>query len=129
MRVDLIEQNHFLAVLKTFFNQSLDRSISGISIDSRNIKKNDLFIAIRGENFDGNDFIDQALHSGASYTLSSIKNDSSNHLFVEDLHTFMKELSIKWLKSCDEKIVGITGAIDACEIHLYIVVENQKAFI
>ena len=110
MRVDLIEQNHFLAVLKTFFSQSLDRSISGISIDSRNIKKNDLFIAIRGENFDGNDFIDQALHSGASYTLSSIKNDSSNHLFVEDLHTFMKELSINWLKSFDGKIVGITGS-------------------
>ena len=110
MRIDLKEKNHFLTVFKTFFNQTIDRAIDGISIDSRNIKKNDLFIAIKGENFDGNDFIDQALRNGASYTLSSNKNKNSHHLLVEDLHAFIKELSIIWLKSFDGKIVGITGS-------------------
>ncbi len=110
MRIDLKEKNHFLTVFKTFFNQTIDRAIDGISIDSRNIKKNDLFIAIKGENFDGNDFIDQALRNGASYTLSSNKNKNSHHLLVEDLHAFIKKLSIIWLKSFDGKIVGITGS-------------------
>lgn len=110
MRIDLKEKNHFLAVFETFFNQSIDRPINGISIDSRNIKKNDLFIAIKGENFDGNDFVDQALQNGASYTLSSNKNESSYHLLVEDLHIFIKELSMSWLQSFDGKIVGITGS-------------------
>lgn len=110
MRIDLKEKNHFLTVFETFFNQSIDRPINGISIDSRNIKKNDLFIAIKGENFDGNDFVDQALQDGASYTLSSNKNESTYHLLVEDLNIFIKELSMNWLQSFDGKIVGITGS-------------------
>ena len=97
MRIDLKEKSHFLAVFETFFNQSIDRQINGISIDSRNIKKNDLFIAIKGENFDGNDFVDQALKDGASYSLSSYKNESKYHLLVEDLHIFIKELSMSCL--------------------------------
>ena len=69
MRIDLKEKNHFLTVFETFFDQSIDRPINGISIDSRNIKKNDLFIAIKGEYFDGNDFVDQALQDGASFVV------------------------------------------------------------
>ena len=110
MRIDLKEKSHFLAVFETFFNQSIDRQINGISIDSRNIKKNDLFIAIKGENFDGNDFVDQALKDGASYSLSSYKNESKYHLLVEDLNIFIKELSMRWLQSFDGKIVGVTGS-------------------
>ncbi len=110
MRIDLKEKNHFLAVFETFFNQPIDRPIDGISIDSRNIKKNDLFIAIKGKNFDGNDFIDQALKDGASYTLSPYKNESRYHLLVENLHIFIKELSRSWLHRFDGKIVGITGS-------------------
>ena len=39
MRIDLKEKNHFLTVFETFFGQSIDRPINGISIDSRNIQK------------------------------------------------------------------------------------------
>ena len=38
-----------------------DLSFKNISIDSRSIKQGDLFVAIKGENFDGHDFIGQAL--------------------------------------------------------------------
>ena len=110
MRIELKEQNYFLKVIKTFFDKNFDKPIKGISIDSRNIKKNDLFIALKGEKFDGNDFIDQAYKNGASFTLSSSKNERNNHLFVENLNAFIKELIIKWLKGFNGKIVGITGS-------------------
>jgi len=110
MRIELKEQNYFLKVIKTFFDKNFDKPIKGISIDSRNIKKNDLFIALKGEKFDGNDFIDQAYKNGASFTLSSSKNERNNHLFVENLNVFIKELIIKWLKGFNGKIVGITGS-------------------
>ena len=110
MRIDLKEKNHFLTVFEAFFDQSINRPINGISIDSRNIKKNDLFIAIKGENFDGNDFVDQAIKDGASYTLSSYENEGSHHLLVEDLNVFIKELLINWLKSFNGRIIGITGS-------------------
>ena len=42
------------------------KSVRGVSIDSRSIKKGELFIAIKGNNFDGHDFIAQAIKKGAS---------------------------------------------------------------
>ena len=110
MRINLVEQNHFQEVFKTFLNKSFDKNIAGISIDSRNIHKNDLFIAIKGEKFDGNDFLDQALQNGASYTLSSTRSDNGHHIFVEDLQDFLKKLCKRWLKDFNGKIIGITGS-------------------
>ena len=44
--------------------------IKDISIDSRTIKKNSLFIGINGENFNGNDYVDEAIHKGASLVIT-----------------------------------------------------------
>lgn len=42
-----------------------DAKAKGVSIDSRTIKAGEVFIAIKGDNFDGHDFIDEALRKGA----------------------------------------------------------------
>jgi len=43
----------------------LERKVNGISIDSRTIKRDELFIAIKGEKYDGHDFIFEAIRKGA----------------------------------------------------------------
>ena len=48
------------------YNPDMFKSIYHVSIDSRNIKKNTLFIAIKGERFDGHDFIDEVVKKGAA---------------------------------------------------------------
>ena len=45
-------------------------AIDGISIDSRTINKNELFIAIKGDNHDGHLFINDAIKNGASLIIS-----------------------------------------------------------
>ena len=47
------------------FNGS-DQIIKGVSIDTRSIKKDELFFAVKGPNFDGNDYASEALNKGAS---------------------------------------------------------------
>ena len=42
------------------------KSVSKISIDSRKIKKGSLFIAIKGEKFDGHNFVRDVIKNGAS---------------------------------------------------------------
>ena len=42
-----------------------DVNISGVSVDTRTIKKNELFFAIKGKNFDGHDYCAKALKKGA----------------------------------------------------------------
>ena len=48
--------------------------IKSISTDTRSIKKDSMFIAIRGKNFDGNDFVDEALEKGAVIFLPITKD-------------------------------------------------------
>ncbi len=50
-------------ILKEIYNTFLKSS--GISIDSRTVKKNNIFFAISGINFDGHDYLNKALESGA----------------------------------------------------------------
>ena len=47
--------------------------ITGISIDSRTIKKGEIFIALEGVNYDGHKFIGQALNKGASLVIVNAK--------------------------------------------------------
>lgn len=47
-----------------------DVSVAGISTDSRTLKPGELFIPLRGPNFDGHDFLLRALRNGAAACLS-----------------------------------------------------------
>ncbi|HEX3044051.1 MAG TPA: UDP-N-acetylmuramoyl-tripeptide--D-alanyl-D-alanine ligase [Bacillota bacterium] len=48
-----------------------ENSVSGITTDSRQIKPGELFLALRGEKFDGHDFIDTAIRNGATAIISA----------------------------------------------------------
>lgn len=59
-------KNILRAELKTLYAKGL---ISGVSIDSRTLEPGDLFVAIGGENYDGHDFIKEAISAGAKAVL------------------------------------------------------------
>ena len=48
---------------------SLFSKSSGVSTDTRTIKKKNIFFCLKGQNFNGNLFIDQALSLGASFVI------------------------------------------------------------
>ncbi len=48
--------------------------ISGLSIDSKKVKKNNIFFAIKGNKENGEKFIDAAIRKGASVIISSVEN-------------------------------------------------------
>ena len=62
--------------------------ISGlVSTDSRTIKKNSIFFALKGENFDGNQFAQDALDRGALYSViddNTIKTRSDKFILVDN---------------------------------------------
>src|ERR1700716_1934337 len=43
-----------------------DRAVESIAYDSRRVQRDGLFVALRGEKFDGHDFVGQAIEKGAS---------------------------------------------------------------
>lgn len=48
-------------------------TVTGVSIDSRKIKKGEVFVAIKGDNFDGHDFIREAIDNGAVCVITEKK--------------------------------------------------------
>ena len=53
-------------------------NFSGIAFDSLKVKKNDIFFAIKGKKFDGNNFISQAIKKGAKVIIYQKKNKKKN---------------------------------------------------
>lgn len=93
--------------------------ISGVSIDSRTIRKGELFVAIKGERFDGHDFVDEALKKGAwgavvERSVFESKYSSlaelKNIIPVEDTLLSLQELSGMHRKRFSMPVIGITGS-------------------
>ena len=89
--------------------------IAKISTDSRTLQRGDLFVPIRGENFDGHKFISQAVERGASGALVE-KNWSgstpANFALVRVTDTLIgyQQIAAGYRKSLGLKVIAITGS-------------------
>ena len=91
-----------------------DIPIKNISIDTRTIKKESLFIAIKGARFDGNNFVDEALSKGASIVLVDnkrfLKTRKKNIIYVKNTITALKKISENIIKKYKGNVIAITGS-------------------
>ncbi len=86
--------------------------IKGISFDSRSVKKGDLFVSIKGDKFDGNDYIKQATSKGAKVIVHSgqiKKNKKATFIKFKDTRNILARLSTKYYKNKPKNIVAVTG--------------------
>lgn len=86
--------------------------INGVSTDTRTIEKGMLFVAVRGENFDGNDYIKAAAEKGAAAVLCEREENVSVPLIlVEDSRKAQLMLANYHRRKFPLKLVGITGSV------------------
>lgn len=111
-------------------------AVTGFSIDSRTLQPGDVFFAIRGERFDGHDFVDQALTQGASAAVVSqrwtrrkqeggrLKGDRPDSgrsgdqpsewerlplIVVDDPLMALQEVAAEHRRRLDPVLIGVTG--------------------
>ncbi len=72
---------------------SLDTEVKNIIYDSRKVNKGDLFIALRGQNSDGHDYIDMAIESGAKVIVIDKKMEILDDVTVIEVDDTRKSLS------------------------------------
>ncbi|MFV0415528.1 MAG: UDP-N-acetylmuramoyl-tripeptide--D-alanyl-D-alanine ligase [Chthoniobacterales bacterium] len=89
--------------------------IDSISKDTRSIKSGSLYLALRGEKFDGNDFLLQAREAGAIAAIVDRPDISSPDksfplIRVEDSLAALHSLASAWRKQLTLRVVGITGS-------------------
>lgn len=92
-----------------------DIKVTSVSTDTRSIEKGALFIAVKGERFDGNDYIGQAAQSGAAAVLcdrlpGSVRADIPI-IYVEDTRTAQLKLARYYRDKFPVKLCGVTGSV------------------
>ncbi|TAH63888.1 MAG: UDP-N-acetylmuramoyl-tripeptide--D-alanyl-D-alanine ligase [Gottschalkiaceae bacterium] len=88
--------------------------IKGVSTDSRRIKSGQLFVPIVGENFNGHQFISDAIEKGAAGAIwcesEPIPDMDFPFILVKDTLTSIQELAKAYRNQLDTKVIGITGS-------------------
>lgn len=83
-----------------------------IKIDSRKVELGDTFVALKGANVDGHDFVETAIENGAStVVIDHDMNVDAKKIIVEDTQKWLNhEISTKYSSLVNEmNIIGITG--------------------
>ncbi len=88
-----------------------DARVYGISIDSRTISPGELFIAIKGDRFDGHDFIDTAIRCGAGGIMLSEGRPLCPHIVVGDTKEALARLAAEYKKLFRCFTVAVTGSV------------------
>ena len=105
--------NHILK--KVFKNNKLKNiNYDGVSINTKTLKKNNLFIAIRGKKTDGHKFVKEAIKKGAirSVVSKNIKKVSNNKIIkVKNTFVFLNNLAKITRDNSLAEIIGITGSV------------------
>ena len=88
--------------------------IKNISTDTRTIKKDSLFIAIKGDKFDGNDFVEEAFEKGASLAIADNKKlpkiRNKKIVYVKNTIGALKKISENIIKKYGGNVIAITGS-------------------
>src|SRR3989339_535894 len=89
--------------------------INRVSTDSRTVKKGDLFIALKGDNFDGHHFINKAISRGASAIIVSripkgIKNSKTPIINVKDTLLALGDIARYYRKQLSIPVIAIGGS-------------------
>lgn len=108
----------------------LDCRVYGIALDSRKVKKGDLFIALKGFNSSARAYIPQAVANGAvavlvesdQSTLSICEEGDSVELFVPSLKMYVGEIASRFFGSPSKlmKVVGVTGTNGKTSVSQYL---------
>ncbi len=117
-----LEASQLLRVSPEFPDPSI--LIKSISIDTRTLKAGELFVAFKGENGDGHDYVEAAFQKGASGALFDKRNTEDlirairssntpirNLIPVEDPQKAMTQLAVSYRTSLSVKTIGITGSV------------------
>ncbi len=92
-----------------FKNIKKEPKIRGFSTDTRNIKKGDVFVALKGVNFDGREFVKDAFSRGAVFCIVE-KKVPYPCLVVRDTLKALGDVACEFRKKFKIPIVSITGS-------------------
>ena len=84
---------------------------NSLSTDTRQIAPGSLFLALRGERFDGNDFLEEAFRKGAAACVASRSCEDGPVVLVPDTLRALQKLAAAYRRKFSIPVVGVTGSV------------------
>ena len=113
-KISLSQQNYLQnqKILNEIQSNFKAQNFNGISIDTRMLKKDNLFLTIKGKNNNGAKFVTKALKKGAKYIVSSqnIKKQKNKTIKVKNEIKFLNKYASKKREKTRAKIIAVTGS-------------------
>ena len=114
MRVDITNSTYISNIIFDLYGVEIKSTIKGISTDSRNLMKGDIYIAIEGENNDGHNYLKQvdALNTSAVIVDKNKNYDNLNSqiISVDDTIKAIGDIAKSYRLKFTIPIIGITGS-------------------
>ena len=90
-----------------------DDEINFFSQDSRQMTNGGMYIPLKGERFDGHNFIESAFQTGAQAIISEkdVNYEDKIVIKVKDTHQALKDMASYLRNHCPVKVVGVTGSV------------------
>ncbi len=97
-------------LIKNCPQKLLNLKVKGLSLDTRNLKKGDLFFVLKGSQFDGEKFINEAFEKGACAVVSS-RNTKKNAkiIKVKNVRECLGKVCSKFYLKKPKNIIAVTG--------------------
>lgn len=102
--------NEIIRVIEGNTTLKSDKKIREIKTDTRKINKGDIFIALKGKNYDGHDFVDEAINKGV---LACIVEDNINNdkcIKVKDTYKALFDIGSFIRNKYNIPLIAITGS-------------------
>ena len=89
----------------------VNRPFGNVSIDTRSLEHSDLYIALKGDSFDGHDFVEAAVQNGAAAVMVQHEVDAAiPAILVENTLVALQKLAIDWRKRFNIPVIAVTGS-------------------
>ena len=115
-KLNLTLNDFFELPTAIIYNAEKLNPVTSVSIDSRNVLKSSLFVAIQGDNLDGHKFVKQAIKNGSSVIIIDEKRFKEfsdlmiPFITVSDTTEALGRLAKVWRNKLRAKVIGITGS-------------------
>jgi len=115
-KIKVTLQDLFNLPTASIYNPDDYKSAVQVTIDSRNVKPGSIFIAIKGEKFNGHDFVNEALDKGANAViinedeLEKYANRDETIITVCSTIEALGNLAAVWRRKLSATVIGITGS-------------------
>ncbi len=90
------------------YSQNID--FKKLVFNSKDVKRGDVFLPLKGQNHDAHKFISEAYKLGAVCVISEKKIDGKNYILVKNTNVFLENIAKKQRELFEGFVIGITGS-------------------